>query len=54
MGTWSKLISYDVNSNNKNSVIFNDDSKKTTYKIDQEEGRIDWEMFGEHLSLIHI
>ena len=48
MGTWSKLISYDVNSNNNNSVIFNDDSKKTTYKFDQEEGRIDWEMFGEH------
>ena len=42
MGTWSKLISYDVNSDNKNSVIFNDDSKQTTYKIDQEQGRIDW------------
>ena len=48
MGTWSKLISYDVNGNHTNSVIFNDDSKQTTYKIDQEEGRIDWEMFGEH------
>ena len=48
MGTWSKLISYDVNSNNKNSVIFNDDFKQTTYKIDQEQGQIDWELFGEH------
>ena len=48
MGTWSKLISYDVNGNHTNSVMFNDDSKQTTYKIDQEEGRIDWEMFGEH------
>ena len=28
--------------------MFNDDSKQTIYKIDQEEGRIDWEMFGEH------
>ena len=48
MGCWSQLISYGVNKQDANSIQLNDDIKKTTYKIDAQEGQIDWEMFGEH------
>ena len=48
MGCWSKLISYGVNDNHDNSISVHDDSKKTIYKIDEEQGQIDWKMFGEH------
>jgi UDP-N-acetylmuramate: L-alanyl-gamma-D-glutamyl-meso-diaminopimelate ligase len=48
MGCWSELISYGVNDNHDNSINVHDDSKKTIYKIDEEQGQIDWKMFGEH------
>ena len=48
MGCWSKLISYGINIQHDNSIELNNDAKKTTYRINKQEGQIDWEMFGEH------
>ena len=48
MGCWSELISYGIGIEHNNSIKINDDPKKTSYKIDTQEGHIDWDMFGEH------
>lgn len=48
MGSWSKLISYGLRDNQDNLLDFQSDSMNTLFKINDEEGQINWEMYGEH------
>ena len=48
MGSWSKLISYGLTDNQDNLLDFQSDSMNTLFKINDEEGQINWEMYGEH------
>jgi UDP-N-acetylmuramate: L-alanyl-gamma-D-glutamyl-meso-diaminopimelate ligase len=48
MGSWSKLISYGLSDNQDNLLDFQSDSMNTLFKINDEEGQINWEMYGEH------
>ena len=48
MGCWSKLISYDLEGKNENTVSIKEGHENLTYKIKDDEGDLDWAFLGVH------
>ena len=48
MGCWSKLISYDLEGKNENTIFIKEGYENLTYKIKDDEGDLDWAFLGVH------
>ena len=48
MGCWSKLISYDLEGKNENTIFIKEGYENLTYKIKDDESDLDWEFLGVH------
>ena len=48
MGCWSKLISYDLEGKNENTVFIKEGQENLTYKIKDDESDLDWAFLGVH------